>query len=84
MSTDLLLQGDEAAALAHELAALTGDTPARVLAAALREHLVRTQEARRFRAWNDRAEVLGRALAASRGPGIPVNHCWGASDPSPE
>ena len=67
-----MFENEEAYTLARELSALTGEGPADAVIVALREHL----RSKRRQVWADRTEALGRALRASNGPGIPVNHCW--------
>jgi hypothetical protein len=73
MSTQTLILDEKATALARRLSALTGESVSTVVLIALRERLSRV----RAEASSDSAEALGRALRASVGPGIPVNHCWG-------
>jgi hypothetical protein len=73
MSTQTLILDEKAAAVAHRLSALTGESVSAVVLAALRECLTRVEAVRRLEASSD----LARAVRASAGPGIPVNHCWG-------
>ena len=73
-----MFDNEEAYTLARELSELTGEGPADAVIVALREHL--RSKRRQVRA--DRTEALGRALRASNGPGIPVNHCWGEGERS--
>ncbi len=73
MSTQTLILDEKATALARKLSALTGESVSTVVLVALRERLARVQTARLLEASSN----LGRALRASAGPGIPVNHCWG-------
>jgi hypothetical protein len=73
MSTQTLILDEKATALARRLSALTGESVSTVVLIALRERLSRVRAARQVEASCD----LGRALRASAGPGIPVNHCWG-------
>ena len=76
MSTQTLILDEKATALARRLSALTGESVSTVVLIALRERLSRVRAARQVEASSD----LGRALRASVGPGIPVNHCWGEDD----
>ena len=76
MSTPTLILDETATALARRLSALTGESVSTVVLIALRERLARVQAARLLEASSD----LGRALSASAGPGIPVNHCWNQDD----
>ncbi len=82
MSTDPILDSDEARSLVRQLCLLTGEPGGTVLTNALREQIRRTRELRARRSWTDRADVLARAIHANyAGRGIPENHCWGESEP---
>lgn len=72
----MVIDSDEAYALADELSALTGESITASVMVALRERLARERQAREHGARRAGAEALGRALRAHAGPGIPVNHCW--------
>ncbi len=76
MSTQALILDENATALARRLSALTGESVSTVVLVALRERLSRVLAERQIEASCD----LGRALRASAGPGIPVNHCWSEDD----
>ena len=67
-----MFENEEASTLVQQLSALTGESPTDAVIVALREHLRNKQL--QIRA--ERTAVLGRALRASNGPGIPANHCW--------
>jgi hypothetical protein len=81
MTTDPILDSDEARSLVHQLCLMTGQARGTVLAQALREQLRRTRELQARRALPNRADVLARAILANyAGRGIPENHCWGESE----
>ena len=76
MSSELTIYSEEASTLVGELCALTAESSATVIVAALRDRLERLR-AEQLGGSAERLAALDRALRASDGPGIPARHCWG-------